>query len=253
MQLWPADSTRHNGLVLSRDEFIYTGHVAARKDDSRYRLAQLAGERASILDVGCAVGYIGEYLRHTPPTRWLGGIELDEGAAALARPHYDQLIVGSVEDKKVWDQVGRDVDAMIFGDVLEHTSDPVRVLRMAQEHLADDGMVIISMPNIAHFRVRLRLLAGRFDYEEWGIMDRTHLRFFTLASARKMLRSSGFDVLHTEPILSFPPATVKSVGSRAALAVRARARNVVGTLWPTAFAKQFILVGARQEESLKRT
>lgn len=232
--------------MLSRDEFIYTGHVTARESDSRFRLAQLAGDRSVIVDVGCAVGYIGEYLRRTPPKRWLAGIELDERAIKLARPHYDQLIAGSIEDQKVWDQLERDAEAMIFGDVLEHTADPVRVLHMAAEHLGDDGIVIISMPNIAHFRVRLRLLAGRFDYEEWGIMDRTHLRFFTLASARKMLRSSGFQVLHSEPILSFPTAIGSTVARRAGLAVRARVRAVLGNLWPSAFAKQFIHVAVRQ-------
>ena len=237
--------------MLSRDEFIYTGHVTARQEDSRYRLAQLTGDRGAILDAGCAVGYIGEFLRRTPPPRWLAGMELDTGAAEQARPHYDQLIVGSLEDAKVWDKLERDVDAMIFGDVLEHTTDPIRVLRLAQRRLKDDGIVIISMPNIAHFRVRLRLLAGRFEYEEWGIMDRTHLRFFTLATAQKMLRASGFDVLHSEAIHSFPPAEGGSAADRMARAGKARIRSVLGSMWPTLFAKQFILVGrkSRDEEA----
>jgi predicted TPR repeat methyltransferase len=229
--------------VLSRDEFIYTGHVTPSKEDSRFRLAQLTGERPTILDAGCAVGYIGEFLRGIPPKRWLAGIELDPGAAEKARPHYDQMIVGSLEDEKVWNQLERKVDAMIFGDVLEHTTDPIRVLRMAQPHLKAGGVVIISMPNIAHFRVRLRMLAGRFEYEEWGIMDRTHLRFFTLATAQKMLRASGFDVLHTEPILGFPPPTGGSAIRRLSRAGKARTRLALGSAWPTLFAKQFILVG----------
>jgi 2-polyprenyl-3-methyl-5-hydroxy-6-metoxy-1,4-benzoquinol methylase len=232
--------------VLSRDEFIYTGHVTARQEDSRYRLAQLTGARQAILDAGCAVGYIGEFLRRTPPTRWLAGIELDAGAGEQARRHYDQLIVGSLEDESVWERIEKDVDAMIFGDVLEHTTDPIRVLRLAQQHLKDDGIVIISMPNIAHFKVRLRLLAGRFEYEEWGIMDRTHLRFFTLATAQKMLKASGFDVLHTEAIHAFPPPEGGSALRRAGRAGKARVRFVLGSLWPTLFAYQFILVGRRQ-------
>lgn len=229
--------------MLSRDEFIYTGHVTQREEDSRYRLAQLTGDRPTILDVGCAVGYIGEFLRKAPPKRWLAGVELDAGAAEKARPYYDQLIVGSIEDQKVWDQLKRDVDAMIFGDVLEHTADPIRVLRMAQQHLKDEGIVVISMPNIAHFRIRLRLLVGRFEYQEWGIMDRTHLRFFTRATAQKMLQASGFNVVHSEPILAFPPPVGGSALRLLGRSAKARARVILGSLWPTLFAKQFILVG----------
>jgi 2-polyprenyl-3-methyl-5-hydroxy-6-metoxy-1,4-benzoquinol methylase len=234
--------------VLSRDEFIYHAHVEQRHGDSRYRLVQLTGESSAILDAGCAVGYIGEFLRRTNPPRWLAGIELDPRAAELARPHYDQVIVGSLEDEKVWDQLERDVDAMIFGDVLEHTTDPVRVLGLASRHLTDGGIVVISMPNVAHFKVRLRLLAGRFEYQEWGIMDRTHLRFFTLATARNMVDSSGFEVLHTEAIHAFPPPLGGSAVRRAGRAAKARARYALGTLWPTLFAYQFIIVGRRKSD-----
>jgi 2-polyprenyl-3-methyl-5-hydroxy-6-metoxy-1,4-benzoquinol methylase len=231
--------------VLSRDEFIYTGRVSERPEDSRYRLAQLAGDRQSVLDAGCAVGYIGEYLRKMGPGRWLGGMELDAGAADRARPHYDTVIVGSIEDQKVWDQLDRRVEAIIFGDVLEHTADPVRVLKLAQDHLTDDGIVIISMPNIAHLRIRLRLLRGHFDYEEWGIMDRTHLRFFTFDSARKMLADAGFEVLHLEPIFAFPSPTDLPTLSRIGLAAKARVRSLLARLRPTLVAKQMILVGRR--------
>ena len=229
--------------MLSRDEFIYTGSVTPREEDSRYRLAQLTGERERVLDVGCAVGYIGEFLRRNPPKRWLAGMELDERAAAQAGPHYDQVIVGSIEDKGVWDRLEQSVDAMIFGDVLEHTADPVRVLRLAEPHLRDNGIVIVSMPNIAHFKIRLRLLIGRFEYEEWGIMDRTHLRFFTRATAEKMLQASGFDVLHSEPIYAFSPPMRGSRIRRLGLAAKTRIRALMARLWPTLFAYQFILVG----------
>lgn len=231
--------------MLSRDEFIYTGSVSPREEDSRYRLAQLTGERAAILDVGCAVGYIGEFLRRNPPQRWLAGIELDARAAAQARPHYDQLIVGSIEDQDVWGRLERKVDAMIFGDVLEHTADPVRVLQMAASHLRDEGIVIVSMPNVAHIKIRFRLLVGRFEYEEWGIMDRTHLRFFTLDTAQQLLRVSGFEVLRPEAIQAFSSMTGGSIIHRFGQAVRTRVRNLLVKLWPTMFARQFILVGIR--------
>jgi 2-polyprenyl-3-methyl-5-hydroxy-6-metoxy-1,4-benzoquinol methylase len=228
--------------MFSRDEFIYVSRVAATAEDSRYRLAELTGDRPAVLDVGCAVGYIGEFLHRRSPRPWLAGIEIDPRAAEKARPHYDQVIVGSIEDPAVWNQLRQTVDAMIFGDVLEHTTDPVTVLGMARPKLADDGMIAVSIPNIGHLKVRLRLLLGKFEYEDWGIMDRTHLRFFTLKTAQEMLHQAGFEVIHREGVHGYPlPEKLK--GARRLLARSKRGLKAWLTrLRPTVFAPQFILV-----------
>ena len=228
--------------MFNRDEFIYIGRVAATAEDSRYRLARLTRDSAAVLDVGCAVGYIGEFLRRSSPPRWLAGIEIDPGAAEKARPHYDQVIVGSIDDPAVWTELRRKVDAVIFGDVLEHTADPVMVLRMARPKLADDGLIVVSIPNIGHFKVRLRLLLGKFDYEDWGIMDRTHLRFFTLKTAQEMLRQGGFTVVHREGVHGYPlPEGLNPAAELWARAKR-RLRAWLTRMRPTVFAYQFILV-----------
>jgi 2-polyprenyl-3-methyl-5-hydroxy-6-metoxy-1,4-benzoquinol methylase len=228
--------------LFNRDEFIYVGRVAATAEDSRYRLARLTQNSPAVLDVGCAVGYIGEFLRRSSPGRWLAGIEIDARAAEQARPHYDQVIVGSIDDPAVWSQLNRKVDAMIFGDVLEHTSDPVMVLKMARPKLADDGLIVVSIPNIGHFKVRLRLLMGKFDYEDWGIMDRTHLRFFTLKTAQEMLHQAGFTVVHREGVHGYPlPDGLRPAAQLWARSKR-RVRGWLTGLRPTVFGYQFILV-----------
>jgi 2-polyprenyl-3-methyl-5-hydroxy-6-metoxy-1,4-benzoquinol methylase len=228
--------------MFNRDEFIYVGRVAATAEDSRYRLARLTGDRPAVLDVGCAVGYVGEFLRRSSPARWLAGIEIDPGAAEKARKHYDQVIVGSIDDPAVWSQLRRSVDAMIFGDVLEHTADPVMVLRMARPKLADDGVIVVSIPNIGHFKVRLRLLLGKFDYEDWGIMDRTHLRFFTLKTAQEMLRQGGFTVVHREGVHGYPLPEGLNGAARLIARSKRRLQAWLTGLRPTVFAYQFILV-----------
>jgi 2-polyprenyl-3-methyl-5-hydroxy-6-metoxy-1,4-benzoquinol methylase len=228
--------------MFNRDEFIYVGRVAATSEDSRYRLARLTQKSPAVLDVGCAVGYIGEFLRRSSPGRWLAGIEIDPGAAEKARPHYDQVIVGSIDDPKVWTELQRNVDAMIFGDVLEHTADPVEVLRMARGKLADDGLIVVSIPNIGHFKVRLRLLGGKFDYEDWGIMDRTHLRFFTLKTAQEMLRQAGFTVVHREGVHGYPLPEGLNGAARLLARSKRRLQAWLTGLRPTVFAYQFILV-----------
>jgi 2-polyprenyl-3-methyl-5-hydroxy-6-metoxy-1,4-benzoquinol methylase len=228
--------------MFKRDEFIYVGRVAATAEDSRYRLARLTADRPAVLDVGCAVGYVGEFLRRSNPARWLAGIEIDPGAAEKARKHYDQVIVGSIDDPAVWSQLSRKVDAMIFGDVLEHTADPVQVLRMARAKLSDDGVIVVSIPNIGHFKVRLRLLRGKFDYEDWGIMDRTHLRFFTQKTAEEMLRQGGFTVVHREGVHGYPLPEGLNGAARLVARSKRRLQAWLTGLRPTVFAYQFILV-----------
>lgn len=228
--------------MFARDEFIYVARVAATDEDSRYRLAQLTGDRPAVLDVGCAVGYLGEFLRRTAPGRWLAGIEIDPGAAEKARRHYDQVIVGSIDDLAVWSQLQRKVDVMIFGDVLEHTADPVMVLRMARPKLSDNGLIVVSIPNVGHFKVRLRLLLGKFEYEDWGIMDRTHLRFFTLKTAQEMLSNGGFEVVHREGVHGYPLQEGLNPARRLLARSKRRLQATLAGLRPTVFAPQFILV-----------
>src|SRR5206468_5252051 len=85
-------------------------------------------------------------------------------------------------------------DAIVYADVLEHLTDPLRVISDLDRHLAPDGFVIVSVPNIAHLYIRLLLLFGRFDYIDRGILDRTHLRFFTARSLRDFIADAGLVV-----------------------------------------------------------
>jgi SAM-dependent methyltransferase len=133
-------------------------------------------------------------------------------------------------------------EAIIYGDVLEHLSDPTAVLRALDQFLAPGGAVIVSVPNVAHLWVRLSLLVGRFDYADRGILDRTHLRFFTRRTLLELLRSAGLrvDELAVTPVplpLVVPPRWHGRVlaGVHALSAGAARA-------WPGGLAYQFVAV-----------
>jgi hypothetical protein len=86
----------------------------------------------------------------------------------------------------------------VFNDVLEHVIDPVELLLLAKSVLNEGGHVIISVPNVAHWTVRWQLLAGRFDYEPTGIMDATHLRWFTAKTIVAVLQTAGFEPVHQD-------------------------------------------------------
>ncbi len=92
-------------------------------------------------------------------------------------------------------------DCVVFNDVLEHTADPWAVLRKTRALLTPDAAIVVSIPNVRHVSVLVPLIAGgRWDYEDWGILDRTHLRFFTRATAVELLQSTGYTVKRVMPL-----------------------------------------------------
>lgn len=164
---------------------------------SPYRLPILARVPASaaVLDVGPWTGAHGRHLmQHTGAV--VDGVESDAAAAAVAGADYRELIVGQVDDPAVQARLaaGDGYDAILFLDVLEHLRDPESVLQAARGWLRHGGTVLCSLPNVAHWRVRLALARGRFDYADNGLMDRTHLRWFTRASARDLVAGAGYAV-----------------------------------------------------------
>jgi len=162
----------------------------ANANTSHAQILELVGGNKRVLDIGCATGYLARALVAQGCT--VSGVEYEADAAEQARPTLDRLLVGDLEELDLVEFFGRDqFDALVFGDVLEHLRDPLSVLRKARPLLARGGCVVISVPNIAHGAARLALLKGRWEYRQLGLLDTTHLRFFTLASLREMLREAG--------------------------------------------------------------
>ncbi len=172
------------------------------QESHRLMLAQVP-RAARVLDVGCASGYLAAAALRDG-ARWADGIEPFAPDAALARAHCRVVVEGSAEDPSVWSGLEGPYDAIIFGDVLEHLAHPERALAYAHNVLADDGRIIASLPNVAHYSVRAMLLSGRFEYADHGILDRTHLRFFTRRELVSLFEQSGFSPTQVDPILALP-------------------------------------------------
>ncbi len=151
-------------------------------------------DRVRILDVGCAAGLVGEALKRRQPCEVVG-IEREPAAAAEARRRLDEVIVADLEDATLdWPARlgGRHFDCVIYADVLEHLRDPWSLLAAQRALLAPGGVLVVSVPNVRHYRVVLGLLRGRWRYEDEGVLDRTHLRFFTRASLLELLAGAGY-------------------------------------------------------------
>ncbi len=153
----------------------------------------------TVLDVGCAQGALGAaYLRRNPNVRMLG-IDSDEEAVAQAAARLTEAVCGDVEVQPMPFNVPEGIDCIVYGDVLEHLREPWAVLTAHTEYLAPDGTVLICMPNVEHWRFALALLNGTFDYEEQGLFDRTHLRWFTPRTMGKILTDAGLQLADVAP------------------------------------------------------
>lgn len=163
-----------------------------------------------MLDVGCSAGALAAALRARGAT--VDGIEADAAAADMARRSCRTVITADLEtlDPRVLGDSR--YDAIVCADVLEHVRDPALALRRLVPLLEPGGWVVISTPNIANWSVRLLLLAGRFEYRDRGILDRTHVHLFTRRSLLHMLAAnqlsvSRFDVTCPVPVLRRQPFT----------------------------------------------
>ena len=192
-----------------------------------------------LLDLGAAGGHFGRAVRDR--CSFLAGVEAD-GSIAGARAGYDDWRPADVLSAGDWPVA---FDAVVCADVLEHLPEPRRLLEKIHRWLRPGGVLLVSLPNVANVSVRLGLLVGRFTYAERGIMDRTHLRFFTRDTAQELIAASGFRIRSIEPT-AMPyelalPALSRAPWNRPARAfARASAR-----LLPTLFGYQFVLEAER--------
>jgi SAM-dependent methyltransferase len=155
-------------------------------------VVELVEPGSRVLEFGCASGYMSQVLRDRLGASVVG-IELDAEAARLAVAHCDRILIGDAEELDFEAELGGErFDAVLFADVLEHLRDPAGLLRRVRPLVAESGVVVASIPNVAHASVRLALLGGSFRYREEGLLDEGHLRFFTREGVQDLFESSGY-------------------------------------------------------------
>ncbi|WP_258726391.1 class I SAM-dependent methyltransferase [Cellulomonas sp. NS3] len=178
----------------------------AAENNSHALMLRLVGGGKKVLDVGCATGYLGQAFMANGCS--VSGVELDPEAAERAAKILDEVVVADLEDVDLVGHFGPgSFDVVVFGDVLEHLRDPERLLRRAVGLLADRGSVVISIPNVAHADLRLSLLQGRWEYSDRGLLDRTHVQFFTRRTLLEMLRRAGLAAVEVRSTVAPPFGT----------------------------------------------
>ncbi len=154
-----------------------------------------------VLDVGCGGGATGRLIKDKFPGTRVIGIELNQHAAAYARQFLDVVVCASIDEVQLAEHIGdATIGTVLLLDVLEHLYDPWRALTRIHGWLAPGTRVLASVPNIRNLVTLDELAAGRWEYGPFGVLDITHLRFFTRATLRRMFEETGYDVTHMEPL-----------------------------------------------------
>jgi O-antigen biosynthesis protein len=193
------------------------------KNNSHTQLVLMTGMDKKVLEVGPAWGYMSKVLKERGCR--VTGVEIDPLAAEVAEHFCERMIVADIEQldfRSVF--AGERYDVVIYGDVLEHLVHPEAVLKETATILKPKGYVVASIPNVAHGSIRLSLLAGHFGYTDMGLLDKTHLRFYTRDGIRQLFRDGGFvigswkrttaDPFHTEVEMreeQFPPRLIEEI------------------------------------------
>lgn len=187
-------------------------HAAINPDEpnnSHSAMLRMVGFNKRVLETGCASGHMSALLKAQGCT--VVGMEIESAAFGPAMQWLERAVIGDLEAPATWSELdGTVFDAIVFGDVLEHLKDPLSALRAAAVHMAPAGFVVISVPNIAHADVKVALIKGTFPYSESGLLDRTHLTFFTKDRLVELVREAGLALVEISRITA--PAFSTEIG-----------------------------------------
>jgi SAM-dependent methyltransferase len=185
----------------------HLGHAvqydAQYHDNTRVEIGSFISESPTlVLDVGCGGGATGKLIKEKFPGARIVGIESNPQAADHAREFLDDVICGDLHEAPIPARLGNArIDLVLLLDVLEHLFDPWRALERIRSWLTPATRVLASIPNVRNLATLDDLAAGHWRYEANGVLDITHVRFFTKASLRELFEDTGYDIVDMQPLL----------------------------------------------------
>lgn len=192
-------------MAIPTKKYQYT--VPTGSNHVLHKILAMVPPGSRVLEIGCSSGSQTRLLKNN-----LGccvtGIEIDAAAAEDAREFCEKLIIGDIENINLAEDVGtQPFDVIILSDVLEHLKYPGNTLMKIRPLLGQSGILLASIPNIAHAAICWELAHGRFDYRDFGLLDDTHIRFFTKKSITHLFEGSGYYIAAWERIKKRPQET----------------------------------------------
>jgi methionine biosynthesis protein MetW len=228
------------GFLKTASNSLRYEYLSLDPDDVGMKLSGLVTHNSKILDVGCGTGVVTEIIKNQTSGTVIG-IEPDTERLKLAIERGLTVYSGYLTSDFIKEHAP--FDFIVFADVLEHLPNPAEIVIIAKDGLRQGGSIIASVPNIAHWFVRMDLLFGRFNYQDCGIMDATHLRWFTRKTIREFFERLGFEITALEYTVNIclPDYYKRTPWKWIPLKFRRRFVGNLAKLWPALFGCQFIV------------
>jgi 2-polyprenyl-3-methyl-5-hydroxy-6-metoxy-1,4-benzoquinol methylase len=206
------------------------------EDSSHGQLLAWLGSRPSgrLLDLGCSSGLMAERVRKLG--HYVVGVDFEQFPEIEGR--VDEFVQADL-DQGIPDEVGHNFDVVLAADIIEHHRRPVHLLQQARERLTPGGVLLLSVPNFGHWYPRMRTVSGRFDYDQRGILDSGHLRFFTKRTIERSVREAGFEI-RRRAVTGLPMAALSQKWSRSSWNIAGRVDRTAAALRPQLFAYQLL-------------
>lgn len=224
---------------MSDNKYDFTLDTA-EKNDSHMGLATRIKPKQRVLELGCSSGYLSKFLQQDLACK-LVGVDINESALLQAAPYCQQTIVADLDNDSWLTEIqGQQFDVVLCADVLEHLKNPAAMLASLKPFLHKESRLLASVPNVAHASIRLELLQGHFDYESLGLLDDTHLHFYTRNGLISMLMQAGYvccDISYS--ISDLADEAIEQHLAKVGLQASVKARKLLHA--PDAVAYQFIV------------
>lgn len=186
----------------------YAYAVDVDSNTAAAKVIRLVGKNKRVLEIGCGPGSITRYLKNQNNCSVVG-IEMDSEAIRLVTPYCDRILSVDLNNAD-WNMLAGEIGSfqtIVAADVLEHLYDPWSVLRHLRPLLDTEGELVVSLPHVGHAAIAGCLLNGSFEYRDWGLLDRTHIRFFDLAGIDTLFRSSSYKIIDVSFVITHPMET----------------------------------------------
>ena len=149
---------------------------------------------SKVLEIGCATGVMGKFLKKYKKCE-VTGVELRQEEAGVAKKNLDNVITGNIEDKDIFNKITGKFDVVLAVALIQQLKTPEESLKNWKKFLKKDGYLIITASNIAHWTTRKELFLGKFNYEDYGLLDDSHLRFYTIKTFKDLVINAGFEII----------------------------------------------------------
>jgi 2-polyprenyl-3-methyl-5-hydroxy-6-metoxy-1,4-benzoquinol methylase len=186
----------------------YEYQVDVEADTAPARVVRMVGENKRVLEIGAGPGSITKVLHGESCCR-VTALEIDSEAIKKLRPFCERVFQADLNNPAWSDLVNQTdrFDVVVAADVLEHVYEPLAVLKAMKGFLNESGYIVISLPHVGHCALHACLLEEDFEYRDWGLLDRTHIRFFGIKNIQKLFEDAGLKIVHAEFVVRNPDQT----------------------------------------------